>query len=129
MCVWLGRREGGKRGGEEWSGRGGMEWEGRERREREVERGRKEEKESRGERGGGGGERRKQVQWGGRGMGNRNQGVIGTSVKVHHRGQSAPQGSKCTTGLKVQLFNKSVTGVEECMIIDKDLQLSVSNQR
>ena len=32
---------------------------------------------------------------GGRGMGSRDQGVIGTSVKVHHRGQSAPQGSKC----------------------------------
>ena len=39
-------------------------------------------------------EGRKQVQWenGGRegGMGSRNQEVIGTSVKVHHRGQRAP---------------------------------------
>ena len=69
MCVWLGRRE----------GRGGMEWNGREGRKRAVERGRKEENRSSGK-------------WGegGRGMGSRNQEVMGTSVKVHHRGQRAP---------------------------------------
>ena len=30
-----------------------------------------------------------------KGEGDRNQRVLGTSVKVHHRGQSASQGSKC----------------------------------